>query len=549
MNDQRGFQGGFRQSMSWLHTWAGLVLSVVLYFMFVTGSAGYFNSEIDRWMRPELPVASPGEISQQRMIEAGLDRLKQKMPDAKEWYVSVPYGRRQPYLSLYAVPKHGPDGKEGKEFSETLDPTTGAPFAQARKTGGGNALYAMHYALHYIPYDVAIYIVGVATMFMFVALITGVIVHKKIFTDFFTFRPGKGQRSWLDAHNLTSVLALPFFVVITYSGLVFYTYEYMPSVRAATYGIGEVAQKKFETEQGHGGDFYATKPAGRAASLMPIGLLLAQAQTRWGEGQIRSVSVINPGDANARIDVRRLPYGNVHPRYENIWFDGLSGAILFDKTPPSTGAETFSNVIIGLHEGHFAGPVLRWLYFASGLLGAAMIATGLVLWTTKRRQQLGRNGEPDAGLRFVEHFNVGIVTGLPIGIAAYFWANRLLPIGLDARDEWEMHALFATWALMLLHATLRPSSRAWIEQLALAVAMFGLLPILNALMTDIHLGRTLPAGDWVLAGFDLTTVVLATLFAWALAKMLQRHRTASATGNARRSVDAATVAVPERRAT
>src|SRR5256885_4150372 len=53
------------------------------------------------------------------------------------------------------------------------------------------------------------WIVGFATMLMFVAIITGVITHKKIFTDFFTFRPRKGQRSWLDAHNATAVLALP----------------------------------------------------------------------------------------------------------------------------------------------------------------------------------------------------------------------------------------------------------------------------------------------------------------------------------------------------
>ncbi len=337
MNDQRGFQGGFRQSMSWLHTWIGLALSVVLYFMFITGSAGYFNSEIDRWMRPELPVAPAGAMSPQRMVEAGLERLEQKMPDAKEWYVSLPYGRREPYFSLYAAPKPALNGKEGKEFTETLDPTTGTPYEQARKTGGGSALYAMHYALHYIPYNIAIYIVGIATMFMLVALITGLVVHKKIFADFFTFRPGKGQRSWLDAHNLTSVLALPFFVVITYSGLVFYTYEYMPSVRTAIYGIGEVAQKQFEAEQGHGDNFYETKPAGRAAALTPIGPLLAQAQARWGEGQIRAVSIINPGDANARIDIGRLPYGDVHPRYENIWFDGVTGAVLFDKTPPATG--------------------------------------------------------------------------------------------------------------------------------------------------------------------------------------------------------------------
>ena len=50
-----GFHGKFRQSMAWLHTWSGLVLSLILYFVFITGTFGYFNSEIDHWMQPEAP--------------------------------------------------------------------------------------------------------------------------------------------------------------------------------------------------------------------------------------------------------------------------------------------------------------------------------------------------------------------------------------------------------------------------------------------------------------------------------------------------------------
>ena len=56
-------------------------------------------------------------------------------------------------------------------------------------------------------------------MVMLVALVSGVITHKRIFVDFFTFRPRKGLRSWLDAHNALAVLALPFHLVITFSGL------------------------------------------------------------------------------------------------------------------------------------------------------------------------------------------------------------------------------------------------------------------------------------------------------------------------------------------
>lgn len=51
--------GHFRQSMNWLHTWAGLVLGWLLYFMFLTGTLGYFDEEIDRWMKPEIVAVAP----------------------------------------------------------------------------------------------------------------------------------------------------------------------------------------------------------------------------------------------------------------------------------------------------------------------------------------------------------------------------------------------------------------------------------------------------------------------------------------------------------
>jgi hypothetical protein len=48
----------FRQCMAWLHTWTGLTTGWVLFFVFVTGTAGYVDDEITRWMRPELPYAA-----------------------------------------------------------------------------------------------------------------------------------------------------------------------------------------------------------------------------------------------------------------------------------------------------------------------------------------------------------------------------------------------------------------------------------------------------------------------------------------------------------
>ena len=122
----------------------------------------------------------------------------------------------------------------------------------------------------------------------------------------------------------------------------------------------------------------------------------------------------------------------------------------------------------------------------------------------------------------VERLNVGTVVGLPVAVAAYFWANRLLPLDLPERAAWEAHLLFIAWALMLAHAGLRPIGRAWREQLWLAAGAFGLLPLVNALTTDRHLLRSLPTGDWVFAGFELVMLGFGVACALAAHRLTRR---------------------------
>ena len=43
----------FRQAMTWLHTWTGLVLGFVLMASFFFGALSVFDREIDRWAIPE----------------------------------------------------------------------------------------------------------------------------------------------------------------------------------------------------------------------------------------------------------------------------------------------------------------------------------------------------------------------------------------------------------------------------------------------------------------------------------------------------------------
>lgn len=503
-------RAGFRQTMAWLHTWAGLTLGWLLFFMFATGTAGYFDTEIDRWMQPELP---PAQLDRDTHTSADtlLTQLQADAPGADQWLLSLPADRNQPYASIFWRGADTEAGADSARGNRLVDLDSGETL-EARDTGGGQQLYQMHWLLHYTSRSYSDWIISFATLFMMVGLVTGVIIHKKIFKDFFTFRPRKGQRSWLDAHNVLSVITLPFQFMITYSGLIFLGFSFMPLIVAAQYGA-----------DGRG-DFYGEvfsppgleEKAGAPAPLTPLRPLIDTAEHRWGPGNIRSIDIRHPGHRNARIVVSENIGNTVAAGAGRLVFDGASGELLHDAPSASSPAKEVRDVFIGLHEGLFAPATMRWLYFFSGLLGTGMVATGLVLWSTKRRQQADRkNGRAPPGLVLVEKLNVGTVAGLPVGIAAYFWANRLLPADLPGRADWEAHALFLTWLALLIHAAARPRQRAWPEQLALAAFAFSAIPVINALTTGRHLGQSLAAGDWVFAGFDLTVLGIGALFGCA----------------------------------
>lgn len=222
-------KNGFRQSMAWLHTWTGLVVGWILFFVFVTGNLGRFDTEIDQWMKPEvIPQAVP--LAQE--INAAQQRLTQQAAVAERWTIYPTSNRDTPYLRITWDTQVQP-GQALKRGEEFIDPATAAPL-DTRATGGGQLLYKMHYALAYMPRSVSNWVIGICSMFMLVAIVSGVITHKKIFTDFFTFRPNKGQRSWLDIHAVLAVLTLPFFFMITYTGLLFFCPPWYPGSLVST---------------------------------------------------------------------------------------------------------------------------------------------------------------------------------------------------------------------------------------------------------------------------------------------------------------------------
>lgn len=514
---------GLRQSMSWLHTWSGLLLGWLLYAVFFTGTLSYFVDEINVWMKPELHQSVPSASTAEKAI-AGMQDLA---PSAATWTLNLP-GERHPMVEASWRAKDAAPGRAGTQRAE-LDAATGEVIP-VRETRGGSFLYRFHFELYAMPRIWARWIVGIATMFMLVAIISGVITHKKIFTDFFTFRSGKQQRSWLDAHNMTAILALPFHIMITFSGLLLLMIMLMPWGASAVYEgdtrayFNEVRGNRVAmAEQPKRKRGEQTEPQG-AVTMTPIAPLMALAEQRWPERGVGTIVVNQPNTPRARIELRSEGGNSLINRggSERMVFDGITGAEI--EAPPAKSISTptaIYNVLTAAHLGRFADPLLRWLLFLSGMVGTLMTATGMVLWVVKRLPERRKLGRTPRLHRLVEVLNVGAIAGLSIATAAYFFANRLIPVDAAQRSDLEILSFFIVWLLCAVHGLLRSHRRAWIEQLALAAVMFGSLPLLNAGTGGLPLLAAMDAGLWSVAGFDLVALVLSAIHGFATFKLLR----------------------------
>lgn len=509
---------GIRQNMSDLHIWTGLLAGWILYAMFLTGTVSYFKDEISQWMRPELARQDqgldPAAVAQRIASELGLVAA-----GSPQWSVELPTRRSNVASAFWRVPNPEP-GKRGFG-SATFDPATGRQVA-ARDTQGGDFFYRFHFQFHYMPALWGRWLAGLCAMFMLVAIVSGVITHKKIFIDFFTFRWGKGQRSWLDAHNALSVFGLPFHLMITYTGLVTLMAMYMPWGEQAAIKTPALRQELREQLNAF---IQPGKPSGQRAELAPIGQMVRQAQARWGRDNVGRVTVTLAGDAAARVAVTRGESARASMSPQYLLFEGATGKLLEAKDGVGAAAEV-RGVMYALHMGRFSDPQMRWLYFIVSLAGTAMVGTGLVMWTVKRRQKLPDPDRPYFGFRLVERLNIAAIAGLSVAMTAFLWGNRLLPVNLAARGSREIDVFFMVWAAALLYSLARPAKRAWIELLWLAAALLGLLPFLNALTTQRPLWHSLAVGDWVYAGFDLMMWVFAALHAVLALRTMRTTRKA-----------------------
>jgi uncharacterized iron-regulated membrane protein len=484
--------------MTWLHDWCGLVAGWLFFVIALAGTLSVFREEIGDWARPEASCCATDSVA---AGTAAVGWLSTHAAGAPSWFIQPADARSTTSYAVWADPKTG-------YVQKWLDAKTGSPDT-IRATLGGDFFYRLHFELQ-LPYPWGRILSGSAAMAMVMALLTGIVAHRRIFVDFFTFRPNKGQRSWLDAHNLLAVTALPFHLMIAFTGALTLATVIMPWAASSVYRGDDAALRRALYPAA------IERPAtNRSAALAPIGPMLAEAERRF-DGGLYQISIANPGDAASVVTLVRAEDSRIGIEAETLSFDGPTGHLIAAHDEHRPVVATY-DILYGLHTARFADMTIRWLYFVSGIALAAMIGAGLLLWTAKRRRD-----RQDIGHRLVERLNLGFVAGTPIAFSAFFLANRLLPIGLMHRADWEARAVFWTWGSLLVVAALRAPVRAWIELLVLGAVACLAIPLTDAALGSASLGM-------IRLAVDLVALAVAVGFAMAAVRVIRRANPPSAT--------------------
>lgn len=449
-----------RQSMAWLHSWTGLLFGWLMFAIFLMGTASYYRSEISLWMQPEL---SKYEVNQNVAIQKAYEYLHTHANDAKYWYIGAATPS-SPVTKIYW------QKLDGGYDSKTLDANTGQALTLSA-TQGGDFFYTFHYQLFGLPVIIGRIVVCFAAFIMLIALISGIITHKKIFTDFFTLRTFKSQRSWLDFHNVSSVIALPFFLMITFTGLAIFSYLYLPWSIQKLYPDDRLQYfKEIRT------NIVQSPLPPQPAQNIPLNDLLNQAQNIWKSQQIESVVVDKPNSNQAQVVITQTKDQSITGDKPQLSFNGVTGKIL-PSTRNNSAVAILDFGVYGLHMAKFAQPLLRLAFFFSGLLGCLMIASGLLLWSLKRQIQ-NKTQTFHFGYYVVDRLNIAMFVGLPIAMTAYLYSNRLVEIKAGM-PNYEIYTFLIVWLFSLLVALITKKNWLWRSQLSILILLCFVLPCFN----------------------------------------------------------------------
>ncbi|WP_440053707.1 PepSY-associated TM helix domain-containing protein [Pseudoalteromonas sp. T1lg65] len=421
-----------------IHTWTGITTGLLLFIGFFAGALTMFAGHIDQWASPPTQTMAQVESTQ---YDSLIQKVIDQHPDSTKW-LSVNFSTEQSPITWYE--QGGPRGLrlDDQLWHATLT-TEGTLEAQPSYV---NKLSALIDYLHRsagiageIGHDHAgVYVLGIAAILYFVALVSGVIfLLPTLVKSFLALRTNKGKsRFWLDSHNLIGVTSLPFHIVIAITVIVFAFHDFIYD------GLGKIYGDKplFAREAPASVEFHVN-------NLPSITQIIAKTREYAPEHEIKAIQLsrLNSKSPSASIQLMSESHLMRGPKTDFLFMNPytfkVSTSSIINGDQGIWGS--IVTTMFGLHFGSYGGELGRWLYFLMGIMGAVLFYTGNLLWLEKRRKQHTQQSKPTI---FMGKLTIGVALGSILGVAASFAITKWIAVttlNVNAAYLWVYYFCFA----------------------------------------------------------------------------------------------------------
>ena len=489
----------FRQIQAILHSWFGIIILWLLFFIFFTGSIAYFRTEINMWAQPEVLHQVGQPPSAHHSAQTAYDYLSQHAPDAQRWRVSLANDR----MPVNVLQWQSQDGRQ----QHLQDPNTGALLAPVRESLGGDFFFKLHYTLYPLPAKIGSTVVAIAALILLISLITGIITHRKIIKEFFVFRSFKGQRSLLDLHHITGVVSLPFYLIMAFTGLLILFYLVLPWGVSQQYGKAGVPQLYQELQFSS-----FEKPALTETTAMPPFAQFAQQLPEQADtGAVLNKFDLQKSDQSDAIIRFEYQFNQIITLNTPYYSFVANTALPVNQSRNLSPIAQLASSSYGIHLGYFAAMWTRFLLAMMGVIGCVMLAAGALLWQKKRIKQ-----QTSLSYRLVHHLNIFTFLGLPLACASYFLIGRLLPPAMEFRGSYEVWLFYLVWFMSFGMSWILSTRVAILCLLVITSLVLFLVPLSSWIwVPELAFGQRASHVDGLFFVFDLVFALLAIGYAWA----------------------------------
>lgn len=363
-----------------LHGWCSLPVWAVFCFVCLTGTISVLSHELTWLTNPNARAVNPDHLEARPLSEL-VQVVSDAYPTADISAVLI----YEPYLvnAVMFTDKDKPFAiayvnQYSAEIQEVNDGTTFIGFMRSLH---GWLLFPWHH-----NYSIGYYLVCAMAILMLVALITGLMVYKKFWRAFFTFklRLNQGSRTLLaDLHRLCGVWSIWFLIIMSVTGLWYLVQAVLwhNDIEIEPYP-GAIPAAQLSLTQGE-----APAPAVSLASALQM------AQQRFDHFTPSYIAMPEHNRDSFKIS----GHGDFifYDTYSyNLAVNPWNGQIENSYSPETmTGLQTVMHLADPLHYGTFAGIWSKILWFIFGLLLTGMSISGFMMWRlrlTKMTQKAKR---------------------------------------------------------------------------------------------------------------------------------------------------------------